>query len=696
MGIFDRRRKGLKKDDVSSGASSSSSHPKVEISKGSEILTGWRMEEISKFEPSSLPEPSKAFLPSESSESFASSHWPDEASRIAEARLEGKGIQIPWHYGDQFGDDFRVMGLRAGGVGAVLFVESERFGEKRLYAAKTLQRFLHEEYLSKPSWWQKKVADDFLEEALPWLEMGQHAYIVPIHLLENIIHPKTGRNIPFVFSGFMEKGDLRQFVIEKGRFSLEETLILGIQICEALIHAYQYRLSAHKDLKPDNIMVYGDGIYKVTDFSAGIIGTPGYMAPEQVAVSLKMREQVIDHRADQFAIGLIMHDVFKGNPQLEQKKRKDYIRFDPRRVIKEGIGEVLSDELPPSLKGITVLCLQPESKDRFPDISELKKELLKAYRDEFKKEYQFPEAKTDNSPHWWFNRGLAFHTIGRAASAVIPFKEALKRYKAIPGTEIDQANCFYDLGNAHWTTGQFSKAETHYRDALKEYEAIPGTEIERAYCLWGLGVVYFHTGQFSKADTHYRDALKRLEAITGTEIDQANCFKDLGNVYWTTGQFSKAETHYRDALKKLEAIPGTEDYRAKCLLNLGFVYAGTGQFERAETHYRDALKKFETIPGTEIDQARCLTNLGIVYSDTGQFEKAESHHQEALKRFSAIPGTEIDQAKCLVNLGILYSRIQKFEMSKEVVQRSLNICDQYPLGTEQIRKVCLGMLKQLK
>lgn len=120
----------------------------------------------------------------------------------------------------------------------------------------------------------------------------------------------------------MEKGDLRNLLLEKRKFSLEEVLSAGLQVCEALIYAYKHGLSAHKDLKPENTMVYREWIYKVTDFSAGVIGTPGYMAPEQVASYFKLKDNIpIDHHADQFALGLIMHDLLKGgDPKIEQKR----------------------------------------------------------------------------------------------------------------------------------------------------------------------------------------------------------------------------------------------------------------------------------------------------------------------------------------------------------------------------------------
>ena len=159
MGIFDRIRKGLKKNNGTPGMEKESlgikMSPQVKVSQGSEILTAWRMEELSKFEPSYYPEPSKPTPPFAPSASPESSNWPDEQSRMAEEFLMNRGIQIHWHYGDKLGDDFTVVGLRVGGSGVVFFVESERYGQKRVYAAKTLRRFLQDDYLSLSSPEQK-------------------------------------------------------------------------------------------------------------------------------------------------------------------------------------------------------------------------------------------------------------------------------------------------------------------------------------------------------------------------------------------------------------------------------------------------------------------------------------------------------------------------------------------------------------
>jgi tetratricopeptide (TPR) repeat protein len=552
-----------------------------------------------------------------------------------------------------------------------------------------------------PTYQQKKIADDFLEEALPWLEMGQHHSIVPVHLLENIVHPTTKRNVPFVFSEFMEKGDLRNLLIEKGKFELEEALSVGLQVCEALIHAYKYGLSAHKDLKPDNIMVYKEGSYKVTDFSAGIIGTPGYMAPEQVASLFKLKDDItIDQRADQFAIGLIMLELILGGQPFPWIIRAIYSKEEAEKFLREGAGEI-PDNLPGSLREKIARCLSPDPDSRFHEISSLKNALLEVYRTEFG-EYRFPEVEIDDSPEWWFNRGLAFHNIGRDADAINPLEKALGVFKGISGTEKEQILCLINIGSAYTSTSRFYEAEENYKEALRILESIPEAVIERAICLLDLGGVYLSTGRLYEAEENLKDALRMFKMRPETEKEQAGCLLNLGLIYRRIGNHYEAENNFKNALMMFKVKPGTEIDQARCLLYLGNIHQYIGdvnqsidKFYEAEGNYEEALKILKPILGTEVEQARCLVNLGVVYEDVGEFFKAEESYKEAVKIFEEVQGMEISQARCLMNLGCLYNTIQEYSKARSVLKTALDICDRYPLDIEEIKNACLKLLSQI-
>ena len=86
------------------------------------------------------------------------------------------------------------------------------------------------------------------------------------------------------------------------------------QVCSALGYAHQKRV-IHRDVKPSNLMVDQDGLIRVVDFGIArivggsltkmstVIGTPGYMSPEQ------LQGGTIDNRSDIFAVGAVLYEL---------------------------------------------------------------------------------------------------------------------------------------------------------------------------------------------------------------------------------------------------------------------------------------------------------------------------------------------------------------------------------------------------
>jgi serine/threonine-protein kinase len=114
---------------------------------------------------------------------------------------------------------------------------------------------------------------------------------------------------------------VRQALRAVGRLSIAETVAVGRGVLKALVYAHSGGL-VHRDIKPDNIMLSRRGSVRVTDFgiakdlfaasaatqSGEVVGTPWYMAPEQV------RGGPVDGRCDLYALGVTMFEMLAGEP----------------------------------------------------------------------------------------------------------------------------------------------------------------------------------------------------------------------------------------------------------------------------------------------------------------------------------------------------------------------------------------------
>lgn len=125
----------------------------------------------------------------------------------------------------------------------------------------------------------------------------------------------------------IEGATLRE-VMRTGRLGTAEVLRIIPQLCDALAHAHAAGV-VHRDLKPENILIDGQGRAVITDFglaklrddapaegtaltgSGTMLGTAHYMAPEQVAGAAS-----VDHRADLYALGVIIYELLTGNLPL--------------------------------------------------------------------------------------------------------------------------------------------------------------------------------------------------------------------------------------------------------------------------------------------------------------------------------------------------------------------------------------------
>ena len=146
------------------------------------------------------------------------------------------------------------------------------------------------------------------------------AYIVPVLAAGSVPHPAGGK-LSWMAMEFLAGGDLGRWMQKQGPPPLELGLCWFRQALQGLLYAHR-RHVLHRDLKPHNLLLTGDGQVKVSDFGllkevrqpgigltprAAVLGTPHYMAPEQA------RGDPVDERSDIFSMGTTFFHVFSGH-----------------------------------------------------------------------------------------------------------------------------------------------------------------------------------------------------------------------------------------------------------------------------------------------------------------------------------------------------------------------------------------------
>ncbi len=139
------------------------------------------------------------------------------------------------------------------------------------------------------------------------------------HIVE-ILDASFDRDEHFLVMPLLRGEDLEQLLRREGRLSWPRARSLMLQICAAIAHAHA-RGIVHRDLKPANCMLIGKDTIKVLDLGVAklldpgtgpltvpghLIGTPGYLAPEQVSSG------TTDERADVYAAGVMLFRILTG------------------------------------------------------------------------------------------------------------------------------------------------------------------------------------------------------------------------------------------------------------------------------------------------------------------------------------------------------------------------------------------------
>ena len=300
----------------------------------------------------------------------------------------------PWL--DRVVDDrFRVLErVGQGGMGVVYKVEHVRIGKV------AAMKLLHRRLCGEPA-----LLKRFRVEAEAISKLN-HPNIVQVFDYGEVDEQ------PYLVMEYLHGEDLGSIVKRDGPLPLRRLIPLLIQVCDALTEAHELGI-VHRDLKPENIQisrtragldhakvldfglakVIGEGVSTNDSAAGNLVGTPYYMAPEQI------RGHRIDHRCDIYALGALTYRVLTGNHAFTART--------PVGVLTKHITEelVLPSRSAPDL-GITssidhvvARAMAKAPDERFDSIDELKVALVEAANRSFSGEVEVEPEEFSSEPN---------------------------------------------------------------------------------------------------------------------------------------------------------------------------------------------------------------------------------------------------------------------------------------------------------
>jgi serine/threonine protein kinase/tetratricopeptide (TPR) repeat protein len=486
----------------------------------------------------------------------------------------------------------------------------------------------------------------------------QHPHIVQVHEVGEWRAP-DGAISPFLALEFMEGGSLDRWM--KGRQFPVMAAAAMVEILARAVHAAHQRGIIHRDLKPSNVLLRKvvrsqhsvassqtearsidcwppvmDYSPKIADFGLAkfvdshisltqpgtLLGTPAYMAPEQIGGV----PQALTPACDVYALGVILYELLAGRAPFEGATPLAVL--DQVQSTEPPAPSFYQRRVPLDLDTICLKCLNKNPLRRYASAESLAEDLRRFKRGE---PIQARRVRTWERMLKWAKR--------RPAAAALVIVVGVALISLVGGGLWYQAQLHAALWKAERERDRAALSFRQARQAVDEYF----TRVSESHLLDKEGLQPLRHELLSAALRYYQDfLLQRSDDPTVL----AECALTWQRVAWITSVIGSKEEAAKACLESVQLfdslvnrVPRSYDYeleRARALDLLGWFQGETGKLEEGLVSHDRAQATWDAM--TRINpastQARCYLarnqeNRGFVLRNMGRFSEAQRAYDDA-------------------------------------------------------------------
>jgi beta-lactam-binding protein with PASTA domain/predicted Ser/Thr protein kinase len=187
----------------------------------------------------------------------------------------------------------------------------------------------------------------------------------------------------YIAMEFLDGRTLKELIVSRGAAPINVAIEYARQILSALRFAHRHGI-VHRDIKPHNVLVDGEGRVKVTDFgiaragtsqmteTGSIVGTAQYLSPEQA------RGGEVDPRSDLYSLGVVLYELLTGKTPFDGETPVEiamkHLSTTPKPPSK------LRPDIPPELDMVVLRALAKNPDDRYQSADEMEADLERVAR----------------------------------------------------------------------------------------------------------------------------------------------------------------------------------------------------------------------------------------------------------------------------------------------------------------------------